>query len=214
MRPLTRAIALTICSTALAATALAVGGTRYKWRDADGNLHYADSLPPEASARGYEVINAQGIVVRRVEPAKTAAQISAEKDAKVREQAARDVADAQSRNDQQMLAAYPTEADLKRAQTQQLQMVDQNIRSAEIGLQSQERSLSEMLGNAADYEGNGKPLPAVLSKQIADLRKQIEAQHAVVDKRRADREKTLATFASDLEHYNKLKAAEAARTPQ
>ena len=52
---------------------------RYKWRDEAGNLHYSDSVPPEATRLGYEVVNQQGVVIRRVERAKTEAELAAAK---------------------------------------------------------------------------------------------------------------------------------------
>src|SRR5690606_28262313 len=48
------------CGTAVA------DHNRYKWRDAQGNLHYSDSLPAEAARMGYEVVNSHGIVIKRV----------------------------------------------------------------------------------------------------------------------------------------------------
>ena len=55
----------------VAASAMAAGSVRYKWRDAEGNLHYTERLPSVAGVRVYEVINAQGILAKGVEQAKT-----------------------------------------------------------------------------------------------------------------------------------------------
>ena len=51
-------------------TAWAAGGSvpgkahqRYKWTDGEGALHYSDSLPPEAVKYGFEIVNAQGVVL-------------------------------------------------------------------------------------------------------------------------------------------------------
>jgi len=208
-----RAVVSIVCTALFAGAVSAAGGTRYKWRDAEGNLHYSDSLPVDASKRGYEVVNAHGIVVKRVEPAKTAEELAAAKAEKARELAEREAAEAQARNDQQMLAAYPTEDDLRNAQRQQLLMIEQNLRSSEIGLQSQERSLAEMLGLAAELEAGGKPLPQRLSTQISDLRKQIERQHVIVDRRKREREAAQGRFETDVAHYLKIKQAFEARRP-
>jgi hypothetical protein len=63
----------------LTVSAFAAGNFRYKWRDAEGNLHYTDSLPADAGVRGYDVINAQGVMVKRVEPARTPEQRKADR---------------------------------------------------------------------------------------------------------------------------------------
>lgn len=179
-------------------------GTRYKWRDAQGNLHYSDALPPDAGKLGYEMINAQGIVIKRVEPPKSTEELAAAKAAAAQEKATRAEAEARLRNDQQLLAAYPTEDELQRAHEHQLQMLQQNIRSAEIGLQSQERSLAEQLGQAADIERDGKPVPKRIADQISATRIQIEAQHRVVERRNAELEKAKLDLAAELEHYRAL----------
>ncbi|HOV58555.1 MAG TPA: hypothetical protein PLN91_11805, partial [Rhodanobacteraceae bacterium] len=44
---------------------------RFKWRDEQGNLHIEDSIPPEAARLGYDIVNAQGLLVRHVERQKT-----------------------------------------------------------------------------------------------------------------------------------------------
>ena len=60
-----------VSSILILAATLAFGATasaetlRYKWRDAEGNLHYSDSLPSNAGVLGYDVVNSQGILVKR-----------------------------------------------------------------------------------------------------------------------------------------------------
>ena len=135
------------------------GHNRYKWTDASGNLHYGDALPPEAVNFGYEVVNSQGVVVKHVDRPKTAEERAAAKVEIAKAQAAKEAADARVRNDEQLVAAYPTEDDLKRAQHQQADMLDQNIASAQLGLESQQKSLAELLGHAADLDSSGKPVP-------------------------------------------------------
>jgi hypothetical protein len=193
-----------LIAASIAGTPVSAQGTRYKWRDAEGNLHYSDALPPDAGKRGYEMINAQGIVIKRVEPPKSAEELAAAKAMAAKESAARAATEARLRKDQQLLAAYPNEDELKRAHEQQLQMLQQNIRSAEIGLQSQERNLAEQLGQAADIERDGKPVPQRIADQISATRTQIEAQHRVVERRNAEFEKAKLDFAAELDHYRAL----------
>ncbi|SFN63868.1 DUF4124 domain-containing protein [Dokdonella immobilis] len=189
----------------VAASALAAGSVRYKWRDAEGNLHYTDSLPADAGVRGYEVINAQGIVVKRVEPAKTPEQ---RREAKVAADAARaekDAAERQQRADQQLLAANPTEKDLIETHRQQLEMIDLQLSSQHATLESLERSLTDLLGRAAALERSDRPVPAKLAGQIGDLRRNIETQHALIERRKVERESTVKDFAKELDHYRALR---------
>jgi len=183
---------------------------RYKWRDAEGNLHYTDALPPEAVKYGYEVVNAQGIVIKRVDRAKTAEERVAAKAEIAKAQAAKEAAETRARSDQQMLAAFPTEDDLKRAQHQQSEMLEQNLTSARISLQSQEKSLAELLGHAAELESSGKPVPTNLANRIGALRKQVEDQRAYIARKETERTDTVTRFDDELAHYRDLKSKFAA----
>ena len=178
---------------------------RYKWTDGEGNLHYSDALPPEAARYGYEIVNPQGVVIKHVDRLKTAEEKAAAKAEIAKAQAAKESAEARARNDKQMLAAYPTEDDLKRAQHQQADMMDTNLTSARISLQSQEKSLAELLGHAAELDSNGKPIPANLAKKIGDLRKQVEEQRSYIARKQKERDDTIAHFDDDLAHYRSLK---------
>src|SRR5258708_25055920 len=110
--------ALSLSLSAVAAgTAAAKGGVqhdRYKWKDAEGNLHYDDVLPPEAVQLGYDVVNKSGLVLKHVDPPKTPEQLKAEHEAAAKQAAEKKSNEEQRKHDQQLLAAYPTEQDLSR----------------------------------------------------------------------------------------------------
>lgn len=178
---------------------------RYKWHDADGNLHYSDALPPEAVKYGYEIVSPQGVIIKHVDRPKTAEERVAAKAEIAKAQAAKDAADTRVRGDQQLLAAYPNEDDLKRAQRQQSEMLETNLSSARISLQSQEKSLAELLGHAAELDSSGKSVPPALAKRISDTRKQVEDQRAYIGRKETERDATVARFDDDLAHYRSLR---------
>lgn len=185
------------------------GHTQYKWRDASGALHYSDSLPPEATRFGYEVVNGQGLVVKRVERAKTADEIVAAKAAAAKAETERLAAEQQARDDERLLSSFPEEADLKRSQQQRLDAIDQEIKSAKFSLRNQEQTLADLLDRAAEYERAGKPLPEVQSKQIATLRAQVDEQHQAIRRREIERDDTVTSFQPEIAHYRELKAKRA-----
>jgi hypothetical protein len=178
---------------------------RYKWKDEGGSVHIEDSIPPEAARLGYEMVNDQGMVIRRVQRAKTAEELAADKaDAQARAAEKRHAADVASR-DAQMMAAYPTEDDLRRAQDSQLAIITQNIETATAGAKAQERSLADLLTHAAELERSNTAVPAKIQQQIATLRKSIAEQNAFLLKRQNDRQTTEKEFAADLLHYREVK---------
>lgn len=178
---------------------------RYKWRDEAGNLHYSDSVPPEATRLGYEVVNQQGVVIRRVERAKTEAELAAAKATADKLADEKRKADDAARNDAQMLAAYPSEEDLRKSLHAQIDLITQNIQATEVGIASQEKSLAERLVHAAEQERNGKPVPAVVQNQINTLRSGLADQKAFLDRRIADRATMERQLTADIEKYRALK---------
>ncbi|HEX7768774.1 MAG TPA: DUF4124 domain-containing protein [Dokdonella sp.] len=206
-------MALLLCVAATPALAQKSDHNRYKWRDASGNLHYSDSLPPEAAKYGYEIVNPQGIVVKRVAREKTAAELAAAKAAAAREKAELEMLEARARADAQLLANFPQESDLLRAQRQRIEMLDQHVNAARISLRNQEQALAELLGNAADSERAGKAVSERESSQIADMRKQVDRQRDIVGRREAERRDAGARFESEVQRYRELKARKPGTAP-
>lgn len=198
-------------NTLLAAALLGVIGSaaadrvRYKWRDESGSLHYSDSVPPEATRFGYEIVNQHGVVVRRVERAKTEAELAAAKASADKIAAEKRKADEAARNDAQMLAAYPTEEELRKSLQAQIDLIKQNIQATEVGIASQEKSLAERLVHAAEQERNGKPVPPPVQKQINTLRAGLADQKAFLERRTADRTAMEKQLSDELERYRVLK---------
>ena len=179
---------------------------RFKWRDAAGNLHYGDSLPPEAARLGYDVVSPQGIVIRHVDRMKTPEELAAAKAAAARDRAARDEDERRGRLDTQLLAAYPTEGDLARSQRQQLEMLDQQVHGAEVVQRQQEEALADGLARAAEVERSGKPLPPALASEIADLQHRVDEQRQLVERRRNERKQAATAAEAQRARYRELKA--------
>ena len=207
MRPIGFSLVAFVLILGIAAHAAETGAhNRYKWTDAQGNLHYDDALPTEALQFGYVVVNAQGIVVKRVERTRTTEEQKADEAAAAQKAAQNRAAEEQAARDQQVLAAYPNERELVSSQQAQLDMLDQNILATELSLQSQEKSLTENLSHAADLDRNGKPVPATLQSQIEALRQNIEKHKAYITVKQQEKADNLKKFESELAHYREVRA--------
>ena len=198
------AVACGMCAPAFAAPPTPT--THYRWTDASGVVHFSDTIPSSALAGGYDIVNAQGLVVRHVERELTPAERRAAAARAAQEAAVR--RDAQQRRvaDAQMLAAYPTDQDLKASQQAQLQQIQADISSLETNLRSQEDSLTELLAHAADLEHSEQPIPPYVSKRIAEQRQSVNDERAALVQKRADFVQTEVRFAAQLEHYRALRA--------
>jgi len=203
-------IGLTAAIAVSFAQAAGTGHTQYKWRDASGALHYSDALPAEAAKFGYEVVNGQGLVVKRVERAKTPEELAAAKVAAAKAEVERNAAAQQARDDERLLSMYADEAELKHAQQQRLDSLDQEIGAAKFSLRNQEQTLADLLDRAAEFERAGKPLPDTQARQIASMRTQVDGQHQAITRRELERDNIVTGFQAEIAHYRELKAQRAA----
>ncbi len=183
------------------------GNIRYKWQDGQGLAHFSDSLSAEAMKYGYDLVNDHGMVIRHVsrqltpEERAVANKLAAEKASK--ERAEQDLANA----DSQMLSAYPTEEMYKISLQQTLGTIDQQIHTTQINLRSQEKSLTDLLGRAADVEDTKKPVPTFLVDSIAKQRAVVTDQRNTMHRQQALRSQTVALQVDQLTRYRELKAA-------
>ena len=178
----------------------------YRWKDAQGVVHFDDVLSDAAIQAGYDIVSSSGMKIRHVAAPRTAEQQKAYDQAEAQKKVTEKAAAAQAQQDEQMLAAYPTEQTLSDAHTAQLAMIDQYIQSTQISLQSQEKSLTDMLSHAADLERGGKPIPAALSRQIETLRANIEKQKAYIAAKQQEKIDSAAKFDAELAHYREIRA--------
>lgn len=178
----------------------------FRWRDAKGELHYADLLPADALKSGYDVVDDNGLLIRHIEGTRTPEQLKAAKAAAEQAAAAKRAADEQARRDHQLLAAYPDENALQIAHRELLASLDQNIRTDELNLKNQERALADLLAHAADIEHSGKPVPKFVADQIAAQRQAVTDQRGTLDQHRAEREATAARLEQEMAHYRELRA--------
>ena len=93
---------------------------------------------------------------------------------------------------------------MRKTQVQQIEMIDLQIKSVQTGLQSLERSLTDLLGRAADLERSETAVPEKLSKQISELRGKINSQYALLERNKTERETTAQGFDAELARYRAL----------
>lgn len=209
MRHLFFVIAVAALCASASVLAQTSGNLRYKWHDARGQVHYSDSLSTEAMKYGYDLVNDQGLAVRRVPR-----QLNADERADARKFAAQQAAqqrvlDEKARADAQMLNAYPDEASFTAAQQLQLNTIDQQLASTRSNLRSQEKTLADLLERAAELERAKQPVPKFLVDSIAQQRNVVAAQRATMDRQHQVRRNAQQESAQQLQHYRQLKAAQA-----
>ena len=196
-----------IALAALAAPAVAAPDKQkiYKCKNASGETFYSQSYDPKQCGEGGSQLNSAGVQVRTIERQKTAEELAAEREAAATAaDAARAVAEIK-RQDDVLMQSYPTEKDLIAGHEQELRALDGVIRTQDMSAQSYESTLNQLLGNAAESERAGKPVPKPLAKRIDGVRADLEIQRQAIEKKQAERAATKGEFATRLARYRELK---------
>lgn len=194
----------------LLATALAVAMTSpaaaqklYKWVDADGNVFYSDQVPPDQVKRGREELNTQGVVVDRVERAKTPAELAEQAKALAEQQAAEEAEERRLREQRRMRSQYASEEDIIAMRDQRLAAMDRQIKSAQTVIDSHSGSLADLTKRASEQESQGMEVPQNLRDTIELLQTQIAQQEQKIIDRENQKIELSKEFAEELERYRK-----------
>ncbi|HET6587527.1 MAG TPA: DUF4124 domain-containing protein [Oleiagrimonas sp.] len=179
---------------------------RYRWVDATGLPHYSDSLSIKAIKYGYDVLDARGMVVRRVPGEMSSAERKLADAKAARAASTREAALDQQEQDRQMLMAYPTEASYAAAQQARLDSLDDHIHTTRMNLQSQEQNLAQLLDRAADYSSQGTTVPHALTQRIAEQSQTVTAQRQLLKQQQARKDDLGKQVKDNIAHYRTLSA--------
>ncbi|MGE6319321.1 DUF4124 domain-containing protein [Pseudomonas oryzihabitans] len=170
----------------------------YRYLDRNGTLVIdRQGVPPEYAGKGYDVLNEQGRVIRKVAPALPAAEL--DRQARERQQA---VVDGQLRK------LYSNVEDVDRAKARKLAELDGLLQIKKANLEAARQLQSQLMEQAAVQQRNGQALPA-------DLQARLDAAAADQVRLQADlqryaelRTSTSAAFDADRARMQRLEAAQ------
>lgn len=177
----------------------------YRWVDAEGKVHYSDSLPPEALDQARDEINRSGVTVNRVDRALSAEERATKQVEEAEAARLASIKAEQDKMDAVLMGSYATEADLARAYRERFDLLDQSLEAARVGIRSQEKSLEDQLAHAASLERGGKPVPATVKSTIESARRQVEDQREYLRRREAERQSLQTEYDGILQRYRLLK---------
>ncbi|MFT0179385.1 DUF4124 domain-containing protein [Pseudomonas benzopyrenica] len=172
----------------------------YRYLDRNGTLVIdRQGVPPEYAGKGYDVLNEQGRVIRKVAPALPAAEL--DRQAQARQQAL---------VDDQLRRLYSNVEDVDRAKARKLAELDGLLQIKKANLEATRQLQSQLMEQAAVQQRNGQALPADLQARLdAAAADQVRLQ---ADLQRFDelRSSTSAAFDADRARMQRLEAAQGA----
>ena len=211
-------MALPRCCIAVAFLLLGLSGQAaadrlYKWVDAQGRVHYSDTVPPDAAGHEREVKSRTGVTLQRIEAAKTPDQIEAERRAREREEAKRraeeEAARKQAAADRTLLLTFSSAEEIERARDDRVAVIDGQITLAEGRIEALRQQLQQAQQQAATIERTGRGDLQQAHQRIRDLERQIGEHQSYLAGKRQERQALIERFAADLARFKELQAERA-----
>lgn len=203
--------------TGLLTVSSAFAERMYKWVDENGQVHYSNQLPPEATQRKREVINDQGRTLKVYRAPLTPEEKAEEERLAELEARKKELAEKRANHDRSLLATYSSKEDMYPVRDAKISAIESLIKVTNSRISTMQNRLLELTGEAAGYERSGKRPPASLLSRISNLRKQIERNKDYAEYKKREIEDIRLQFESDVRRYIELtseKPAAAAGTKQ
>ncbi len=185
--PLATIVALAVLSTPADARL-------YKWVDEHGNVSYQDVPPPTNHDESTQVLNSQGVTVKRIPGREEQKQLDAEK-AQLAKSKQRDKA---------LTDTFPTEADLIRTRDKRLGLIDGMITRMHDQLVILNTRLATIESKIEKRAQNGLAPSATLDSDRVAITRGINSTNALIRSKLNERRKVSQKFGADLERYREL----------
>jgi hypothetical protein len=187
---------LTVVAALLAGVKLVDAGA-YRWVDAEGRVHYGDTIPAEQVRSGYRLYDEEGRQVSVVEAARTEQEIqrALERDAKAAEQA---------RRDRILLATFTSEEDLKFVRDDRLAALNSTLLITQEKLAELQLQHADLETQAKSYKTKQQPAPPDLASRLERLHTNISHLEESLGARQREKRMLKETFAADLGRYREL----------
>jgi hypothetical protein len=185
---------LLLCLILLALPATAQSKRVYKWLDENGNVHYSDRLPSEASARQREVLNRDGVRISELDVAAVTPEAAAQRQEVLRS-AQRDMA---------LTVSFNDEAELRRTHEERLDLIRSGLSIARGNTEKLELALADHESHAQALIDSSRPVPTRVQENIEQTRRMLGEQRAESEKLQERYDELLVEQNAEIARYREL----------
>jgi hypothetical protein len=173
----------------------------------DGKKYYGQTLPQQCLGRPVELINKQGLVVKRIdhegdEKARLAKEAEAEKQREL-ELAAKDA----QRRHRALLATYSNEKEIEDARTRDLREHQRQVRDVQDKIDAIKKRQQQFQAELALFKGADGDGPTRLKQEIVNANIDLRAQQTLLDAKKKDAVGINARYDEDRKRYAEAIAA-------
>lgn len=182
----------------------------YMWKDAEGNTHYSETIPPEFANRDREVLNEHGVRVGSEQGEVTAEErAEQERIAAIAERERQDRLNV-ARRDRMLLETYITVADIEDLRDRRLELLASQIKVTELYLTNLRKRLVSLQDEASAFKPyTTKPdapqIPETIALEMSRTVDLINSYEQTLARTRADQDSLRKSFDSDIARFRELK---------
>jgi hypothetical protein len=200
---LTVLAAAAVMAAPAAALAQSMSGEyTYRCTGNDGKKYYGSTIPHACLGRPLELINKQGLMVKRIDPeGDEKARLAKEAEAERKRELEAANREAQRRN-RALLATYTSEKDIEESRTR-------DLRNHDLSVQEVQKRISDIKKRQAQFEkeldlfktaGKGEP-PSRLKEEITNAQIDLKAQETLLDAKKKEAVGINARYDEDKRRY-------------
>ena len=191
-RSLLVAVLSTVVYLTASTAACANEVTLYRYTNDQGVKVINSSIPARYAQLGYEIINSDGEVLKRVAAAPSEDDIE------------RANQERETLNTYNLLKRrYSAIEDIERAKRRRLENINTSIAILKGSIHNLEINIKDLVGRAADQERAGREVHEGLLKQLKDTRAELEISEDLLEYRRTEYTETAKRYDDDLRAFIK-----------
>jgi chromosome segregation ATPase len=164
----------------------------YRYINKDGVKVITNSIPPEYAQKGYEVITRNGQVIKSVAAAEDPAKLQA----KLEERALLAKYEILARR-------YSSIEDIYSARDRRLANLDATISIQKNNIGNLKSQVVDLMGKAAEAERSGREVPAIILKNIEELKAEVATSEANLQTREDEHRAISNDYEQDVDLFKK-----------
>lgn len=166
----------------------------FRYTNDQGGRVISDSIPPYYAAKGYEIIDSRGTVIKTV-PRELSAEEKIIQEQQRKEQARLD------KWDKELRSRYRHVDDIKTAKKRRLTDIDNSLDSLRLTLENISETIKNYQAEAASNERQGEAIPKETLSSLSRLQKDRDFIVQETANREKQRQEIISSYEKDIERF-------------
>jgi hypothetical protein len=192
---------LVVLTAAPVAAGAQASQASYRCIGKDGKRYYGWVIPAECAGRPVEQLNAQGLVVKRIDPERAEKERLLKEASDERKRQEEAIAKDSARRNQALLATYSSEKDIDDARARALAENTRAVRDTETRIEEIRKRQSGYDKDLEVYKRKGVEAPAKLRDDVTSAENDLKAQENLLETKKREASAINARYDDDKKRY-------------